>query len=53
MGRQALTILVFLFAYGCVLSLLEDQMAALFLGAALGAMGREISAHRAVKDTNG
>jgi hypothetical protein len=27
--------LVFLFAYGCVISILEDQVASLFLGAAL------------------
>jgi hypothetical protein len=34
--RQALATLLFIIIYGCVLSMLEDQMTALFFGAALG-----------------
>ncbi len=34
--RQALSVLLFIVIYGCVLSMLEDQMTALFTGAALG-----------------
>jgi hypothetical protein len=33
---QSMATLVYLIGYGCVISLLEDQMASLFLGAALG-----------------
>lgn len=38
---HAMGILVFIMAYGCVLSMLEDQMASLFLGAALCWLGYE------------
>lgn len=34
--RSALAVLLFIIIYGCVLSMLEDQMTALFTGAALG-----------------
>lgn len=34
--RLALAVLLFIVIYGCVLSMLEDQMTALFTGAALG-----------------
>jgi hypothetical protein len=41
--RQALATLLFIIIYGCVLSMLEDQMTGLFFGAALGwiAYGRK------------
>jgi len=38
----AIAILAFVFGYGAVLSVLEDQSAALFLGAALGGLWREV-----------
>lgn len=38
---HAMGILVFIMAYGCVLSMLEDQMASLFLGAGLCWLGYE------------
>jgi hypothetical protein len=50
MGRQALAVLTFLMGYGCVLSLLEDQMATLYFGAAIGAVYRELAEHRTVRD---
>jgi len=37
----ALAILAFLFGYGAVLSIIEDQSASLFLGAAVGVLWRE------------
>jgi hypothetical protein len=37
-GRTALVLLTYLFGYGAVLSLLEDQIAALFFGAAAGTL---------------
>lgn len=42
--RLALAVLLFIIIYGCVLSMLEDQMTALFTGAALGwvAYGRKV-----------
>lgn len=42
--RLALSVLLFIIVYGCVLSMLEDQMTALFTGAALGwtAYGRKV-----------
>lgn len=38
LSGEALAILCFLFFYGCVISLLEDQMASLFFGAALAGL---------------
>lgn len=38
---EAMAILCFLFFYGCVISLLEDQMASLFLGAALACLRKK------------
>ncbi len=46
MGIQAVVVLTFIFIDGCVLSLLEDQMAGLFFGAALAALGGESLAQR-------
>lgn len=43
----ALTILLFLLFYGCVLSLIEDQMAALFLGAAVAIISSKRKAENA------
>lgn len=40
-ATAALAVLAFLLGYGIVLSLVEDQIAALFLGAAIGALWRE------------
>ena len=42
--RLALSVLLFIIIYGCVLSMLEDQMTALFTGASLGwaAYGRNV-----------
>ena len=39
---NALAVLVYLLGYGCVISILEDQMAALFLGASVAFLCREI-----------
>jgi hypothetical protein len=41
-AAQAMATLVYLLAYGCVISLLEDQMASLFLGASLAWLCKEI-----------
>ena len=46
-GIQALAVLTFLFAYGCVLSVLEDQMGELFFGAALATLGSEVAFQKA------
>lgn len=35
-NRQALSVLLFIIIYGCVLSMMEDQMTSLFTGAAIG-----------------
>lgn len=43
---HALATLLYLIGYGCVISLLEDQMASLFLGAALARLCKERRAHR-------
>ncbi len=43
---HAMSILVFIMAYGCVLSMLEDQMASLFLGAGLCWLGYESKRRR-------
>jgi hypothetical protein len=40
---QAMALLVFLFGYGCVISILEDQMASLFLGAAIAYLSHALS----------
>ena len=37
----ALAVLAFVFGYGSVLSVIEDQSASLFLGAAVGVLWRE------------
>lgn len=43
---QAMATLVFLFGYGCVISLLEDQMATVFMGAALACICEKIKTSR-------
>lgn len=43
---QALATLLFLLTYGCVISLLEDQMASLFLGAALAWLAHSVRNQR-------
>jgi hypothetical protein len=45
-AAQAMATLVYLLGYGCVISLLEDQMASLFLGAALAWLCTEIRLER-------
>ena len=45
-GIQALGVLTFLFADGCVLSVLEDQMGELFFGAALATLGSEVATQK-------
>jgi hypothetical protein len=45
-AAQAMATIVYLLAYGCVISLLEDQMASLFLGAALAWLCKEIRSNR-------
>ena len=52
-AAQALATLVFLFGYGCVISLLEDQMALLFLGAAVAWLCREYKTARAQQPVPG
>jgi hypothetical protein len=42
MAAHAMATLVFLLGYGCVISLLEDQIASLFLGASLACLCHEI-----------
>jgi hypothetical protein len=44
--NQALATLVFLMFYGCVLSIIEDQMAALFIGGAAAWLAREVRSRR-------
>ena len=44
---HAMATLVYLLSYGCVISILEDQMASLFLGASLTWLCREIRLDRA------
>jgi hypothetical protein len=44
--NQALATFVFLMFYGCVLSMVEDQMAALFIGGAAAWLAREVRSHR-------
>jgi hypothetical protein len=44
--KHALSILLFIMVYGCVLSMLEDQMASLFLGAALCWVGYDSKRQR-------
>ncbi|MBU6506943.1 MAG: hypothetical protein KGQ82_05530 [Alphaproteobacteria bacterium] len=46
-ATAATAVLAFLLGYGTVLSLVEDQLAALFLGAAIGALWRET--HRSLR----
>ncbi len=40
--RFAFAILLFIFSYGCVLSMLEDQMISLFLGASLAGLSNAV-----------
>lgn len=46
-AAHAMATLVFLMIYGCVLTLLEDQMASLFMGAAIAWLCIEVNQHRA------
>ena len=43
---QVLATLVFLFFYGCVISIIEDQIACLFLGGAATYLAQEVRRHR-------
>jgi hypothetical protein len=45
-AAHALATLVYLLAYGCVISLLEDQMASLFLGGSIAWLCKEIALSR-------
>ncbi len=45
-AAQAMATLMFLIGYGCVISLLEDQMATLFLGGAVAWLSTEIKSLR-------
>jgi hypothetical protein len=47
-AATAVAMLAFIFGYGAVLSMLEDQVAALFLGAALGVLWRETRRPRVI-----
>ncbi|HEU5048441.1 MAG TPA: hypothetical protein VFT64_11440 [Rickettsiales bacterium] len=42
LATEATAMLVFLFGYGCVISLIEDQMGSLYMGAALACVCHEI-----------
>lgn len=44
-AAQAMATLVYILAYGCVISILEDQMASLFLGGAIAWLCTEIRQH--------
>jgi hypothetical protein len=47
---QAMATLMFLFGYGCVISLLEDQMATLFMGAALACLCAKVKSQQQERD---